>query len=541
VLQATFDQPSPLSALPEWRALRAHAEAMRGVRIRDLLDADPERATRYTLDAAGLGLDYARHRATDQTLRLLLALARARGLRTHIDAMFRGEVVNISEDRPALHTALRAPHSASVLVDGHDVIPDVHAVLDQMRAFAGRVRSGEWAGHTGRPIRAIVHLGIGGSDLGPRMAVEALRSYADRALTIRFVANADPADLTEALRDLDPAETLCIVASKSFTTPETMANAHAARAWLLAALGDQAAVARHFVAVSTNLDAVARFGIDPTNVFTFWDWVGGRTSLCSAIGLPLMLAIGPAHFDDLLAGAHAMDEHFRRAPFDRNMPALMGLLGVWYTSLLGAETVCIVPYEQSLASFPAYLQQLAMESNGKRTAAGRPVHVPTGPIVWGAVGTNAQHSFFQLLHQGTHIVPVDLIGFARGESNEADRDAHRDLLLANLVAQAEALARGDDAAEGDRHVAGNQPVSVLLADRLTPRTLGALVALYEHVVFTQATIWGIDPFDQWGVELGKRIAADVLPALADGAAPHLDASARALIDRIRALRGLPPH
>ncbi len=519
--------------------LATHAEAMRTVRIRDLLDADLTRMSRYALDAAGLALDYTRHRATDETLRLLLALAEARGLRAHFDAMFRGDVVNVSEQRPALHTALRAPRSASVLVQGHDVIPDVHAVLDQMRAFADRVRAGEWRGHTGRPIRAIVHLGIGGSDLGPRMAVEALRAHADRALTIRFAANVDRTDLDEALRDLDPAETLCIVASKSFATPETMVNAHAARDWLLAALHDEAAVARHFVAVSTNLDAVARFGIDPANVFAFWDWVGGRYSLCSAIGLPLMLAIGPAQFADLLAGAHAMDEHARTAALDHNMPVLMGLLGVWYTSLLGAETACVVPYEQAIASFPAYLQQLAMESNGKRTAAGRTVEVATGPIVWGAAGTNAQHSFFQLLHQGTHLVPVDLISFARDA--QGDTGTHRDLLLANLVAQAEVLARGDDASAGDRHVAGNQPVSVLLADRLTPHSLGALVALYEHIVFTQATIWGIDPFDQWGVELGKRIASDVLPALTDDAAPRIDAGASALVARIRALRSAPPH
>lgn len=529
----------PLRRLPEFRALLAHYEAMRDRHLRELFAADDERGARLHVEAAGFYLDYSKHRVTDETIRLLVALAEARGLDAQIEAMFAGAVVNATERRAALHTALRAPRTSSVGVDGTDVVPEVHRVLGQMAAFAERVRAGDWRGHTGRPIRAIVNIGIGGSDLGPRMAYEALRAYSDRSLTVRFISNVDLTDFHEATRDLDPAETLFIVASKSFTTLETMTNARAARAWCLGALHDEGAIARHFVAVSTNLEEVERFGIDPANTFEFWDWVGGRYSLCSAIGLAVMVAIGPAHFSQLLAGAHEMDKHFRSAPFDQNMPVLMGLLGVWYADCFGAETVGVMPYEQYLAAFPAYLQQLTMESNGKRIAGTEEVDYPTGPIYWGAAGTNGQHSFFQLLHQGTHIVPCDLIGFTRSVH---PADPHHDLLIANMLAQAEALAFGgsvDGRDEDYRYAPGNQPTSVILSTELTPRTLGALVALYEHVVFTQAAIWGIDPFDQWGVELGKQLAGRILPELEGGTAQEHDSSTSTLIARYRAARLQP--
>ena len=529
----------PLRRLPEWRALMEHYEAVRDLHLRDLFAADATRGSRLRVEAADLYLDYSKHRVTDQTIRLLVALAEARGVDAQIEAMFSGAPVNTTERRPALHTALRAPRTSSVSVDGTDIVPEVHRVLGQMAAFAERVRGGDWRGHTGRPIRAIVNIGIGGSDLGPRMAYEALRAYSDRALTVRFVSNVDLTDFHEATRDLDPAETLFIVASKSFTTVETMTNARAARAWCLAALRDEDAIARHFVAVSTNLEEVERFGIDPANTFAFWDWVGGRYSLCSAIGLPVIVAVGPARFGQLLAGAHEMDQHFRTAPFDQNMPVLMGLLGTWYANCFGAETVGVMPYEQYLAAFPAYLQQLTMESNGKRVAGADEVDYATGPIYWGAAGTNGQHSFFQLLHQGTHVVPCDLIGFARSVH---PADPNHDLLIANMLAQAEALAFGgsvDGRDGGYRYAPGNQPTSVILGTELTPRTLGALVALYEHVVFTQAAIWGIDPFDQWGVELGKQLADRILPALEGGTPGDHDSSTAALIARSRATRLQP--
>jgi glucose-6-phosphate isomerase len=537
-----------LTHRPEWRALEMHYQAIRDVHLRRLFADDPGRGERLTAEAAGLFFDYAKNRITDETLRLLIALAEACDLRARIDAMFRGERINATENRAVLHVALRAPRGAVILVDGANVVSEVHEVLDRMAAFAEQVRSGRWTGFTGKPIRTIVNIGIGGSDLGPVMAYEALRYYSDRNLTVRFVSNVDGSDFAEATRDLDPAETLFIVASKTFTTLETMTNARTARAWALAALGDEAAVARHFVAVSTNAAEVAKFGIDTANMFGFWDWVGGRYSMTSAIGLSTMIALGPERFHELLAGFHAMDEHFRTAPFDRNLPVIHGLLTVWYANFFGIETVAILPYDNYLKRFPAYLQQLTMESNGKSvTLSGAPVSYQTGMIYWGEPGTNGQHSFYQLLHQGTRLALCDFIGFAEPLNPLGN---HHDLLMANMFAQAEALAFGktteETLAEGTpewlaphRTFAGNRPSNTLLAERLTPATLGALVALYEHSVFTQGAIWDINPFDQWGVELGKALAGRIVPELMSESAPHLahDSSTNALIRRYRTLRG----
>lgn len=537
-----------LTQLPEWHALETHYRSIRDVHLRQLFADDPGRGERMNAAAAGLFFDYSKNRATDETLRLLIALAEARGLRARIDAMFRGERINVTENRAVLHVALRAPRDAVILVDGVNVVPEVHAVLDRMAAFAEQVRSGAWTGFAGKPIRNIVNIGIGGSDLGPVMAYEALRHYSDRNLTFRFVSNIDSSDFAEATRDLDPAETLFIVASKTFTTLETMTNARTARAWLLAALGDEAAVARHFVAVSTNAAEVTKFGIDTANMFGFWDWVGGRYSMTSAIGLSTMIAIGPDRFREMLAGFHAMDEHFRTAPFERNLPVIHGLLTVWYANFFGVETVAILPYDNYLKRFPAYLQQLTMESNGKSvTLSGEPVTYQTGPIYWGEPGTNGQHSFYQLIHQGTRLVVCDFIGFAETLNPLGN---HHDLLMANMFAQAEALAFGktteEALAEGTperlaphRTFPGNRPSNTILAERLTPATLGALVALYEHSVFTQGVIWDINPFDQWGVELGKALAGRIAPELMSDTAPSLahDSSTNALIRRYRALRG----
>ena len=539
---------SPLRDSPAWRALAAHAEAMQGVHLRDLFAADPERADRLTGEAAGIFLDFSKNRVTDETLRLLVGLAEQAGVAARRDAMFAGERINVTEDRSVLHVALRMPRGRSLLVDGVDVVAEVHAVLDRMGAFADAVRAGSWTGHTGMPIRNVVNIGIGGSDLGPVMAYEALRHYSARDLTFRFVSNVDRTDFAEATHDLDPAQTLFVVCSKTFTTLETMTNAATAREWLLDGLGgDETAVARHFVAVSTNLDGVGAFGIDPANAFGFWDWVGGRYSMGSAIGLSTMLAIGPEGFAELLAGFHAMDEHFRTAPLAGNLPVLMGLLGLWYTEFFGAETVAVLPYDQYLARFPAYLQQLTMESNGKSVRLdSAPVDVETGPIYWGEPGTNGQHSFYQLIHQGTRLVPCDFICFG-SSLNPGGR--HHDLLVANVFAQAEALAFGktaaDVAAEGTpewlvphRTFAGNRPSNVLIAERLTPGVLGALVALYEHSVFTQGVVWSINSFDQWGVELGKVLAQRIVPELEADAEPELghDSSTNALIRRYRRLR-----
>ena len=530
----------------EWEALDAHRATMAGVHLRELFREDPRRGQRLTLEAGDLFLDYSKHLATDETIRLLLSLADRARLRERIDAMFRGDRINVTEDRAALHVALRAPRGTVVALDGHDVVADVHEVLDRMSRFSDRVRGGDWTGATGERIRAVVNIGIGGSDLGPAMAYEALKDFSRRDLTVRFVSNVDGTDIAEATRDLDPAQTLFIVSSKTFTTLETLTNAASARDWLTASLGDEA-VARHFVAVSTNTERVAGFGIDPANMFGLWDWVGGRYSLDSAIGLSLMIAIGPDAFREMLAGFHAMDEHFHTAPFERNMPALMALLGVWYADFFGAETLAILPYSQHLERLPAYLQQLDMESNGKSTdLEGRPVDYPTGPIVWGTSGTNGQHAYYQLIHQGTRLIPADLIGFERA-SHPLGR--HHDLLMANLIAQGEALAFGrtreEVAAEGvppeqvaHRTFPGNRPTSTLLAPELTPHVLGQLVALYEHKVFTQATIWRIDPFDQWGVELGKMLADRIVPELESPDEPDLlhDSSTNALISRYRRSR-----
>jgi glucose-6-phosphate isomerase len=539
----------------EWTALERHAATVREWHLRDLFAADPDRAERMTAEAAGLLLDYSKNRITAETLELLLALANRAGLRDRIEAMFRGERINTTEDRAVLHVALRAPEDARIEVDGQDVVPAVHAVLRGMADFSERVRSGAWTGHTGRVIRAVVNIGIGGSDLGPAMAYDALRWYSDRSLVVRFVSNVDGTDLYEATRDLDPAETLFIVCSKTFTTLETLTNARSARAWLLDGLGgEEAAVARHFVAVSTNAEKVAEFGIDTRNMFEFWDWVGGRYSYDSAIGLSVMIAIGPDRFREMLAGFRVMDEHFRQAPLERNLPVLLGLIGIWYDDFFGAETQAILPYSQYLGKFPAYLQQLDMESNGKSVdRAGRPAAVQTGPIVWGTPGTNGQHAYYQLIHQGTRLVPADFIGFVHAaEELGGETGGHQDLLMANFFAQTEALAFGKTAdevrAEGvpdaqvpHRTFPGNRPTNTILADRLEPRTLGALVALYEHKVFTQGTIWGIDSFDQWGVELGKKLAGQIAPELTTSPAPPLahDASTNALIRRYRAGRGRP--
>jgi len=537
----------PLVNLPAWKALEAHARSVRNAHLRTLFADDPRRGERLAVEAAGVYLDYSKNRITDETLRLLVQLAEQAGLREQIDAMFRGDKINVSEDRAVLHVALRAPKSASIVVDGEDVVPNVHAVLVKMSAFADRVRSGAWTGHTGKRIRNVVNIGIGGSDLGPVMAYRALRHYSARHLHFRFVSNVDGTDFAEATRDLDPAETLFIVSSKTFTTLETMTNALSARAWSVAGLGgDERAVAKHFVAVSTNEREVRAFGIDTANMFGFWDWVGGRYSMDSAIGLSTMIAIGPAQFREMLAGFHAIDEHFRSAPFHENLPALMGLLAVWNNNFLGAETVAVLPYEQYLERFPAYLQQLTMESNGKRvTRDGVPVEVATGPIYWGEPGTNGQHSFYQLIHQGTRLIPCDFIAFCQPLNPLGQ---HHDLLVANVFAQGEALAFGKTAAEvkaegtpdwlvPHRTFEGNRPSNTLLLERLTPAALGKLVAIYEHSVFTQGVIWRIDSFDQWGVELGKVLAKRIVPEL-EGAEPKLahDSSTNALIRRYRKLK-----
>jgi len=539
------------TALPAWQALTAHHRAVKDTTLRELFARDPGRGERMALEAAGLYADFSKHRVSDETLRLLVALADACDLRGRIDAMFRGEKINVTEDRAVLHVALRAPRGQRITVDGEDVVPKVHAVLDAMSAFGERVRSGAWTGHTGKRIRNVVNVGIGGSDLGPVMAYEALRHYAERSMTFRFVSNVDGTDFAEATRDLDPAETLFVISSKTFTTLETMTNAHSARAWTLAGLGgDEAAIAKHFVAVSTNAQEVTKFGIDTANMFGFWDWVGGRYSMDSAIGLSTLLAIGPARFRELLAGFHAMDEHFRTAPFERNLPVRMGLLGVWYADFFGAETVAVLPYEQYLKRFPAYLQQLTMESNGKHvTLSGARVDYATGPIYWGEPGTNGQHSFYQLIHQGTRLIPCDFIAFVES-LNPLGR--HHDILIANVLAQAEALAFGKTAdevrAEGTkdalvphRTFAGNRPSTTILAQKLTPETLGSLVALYEHSVFTQGVVWDIDSFDQWGVELGKVLAQRIIPELESAAEPAFghDGSTNALIRRYRSRKRSP--
>jgi glucose-6-phosphate isomerase len=537
----------PLRTRPAWAALQKHYEDVRNRHLRDMFADDPTRGDRLTAEAAGLYLDYSKNRITDETVRLLVQLAEESGLLENIDAMFRGDRINVSENRSVLHVALRMPRGTSLVVDGVDVVEEVHAVLERMAAFAERVRSGAWTGHTGRPIRNVVNIGIGGSDLGPVMAYEALRHYTRRDLTFRFVSNVDSTDFAEATRDLAPDETLFIVSSKTFTTLETMTNARTARDWALAALGDDAAIAKHFVAVSTNAEEVARFGIDTDNMFGFWDWVGGRYSMDSAIGLSTMLAVGPEAFGELLAGFHAMDEHFRTTPFDRNLPVLMGLLCVWYGNFFGAQTVGVMPYDQYLKRLPAYLQQLTMESNGKHvTIDGRVVDYQTGAVFWGEPGTNGQHSFYQLIHQGTKLIPVDLIGF--GKALNPIRD-HHDILMSNVFAQAEALAFGKteaevraegtaDAVVAHRVFEGNRPSNVILAEALTPFALGTLVALYEHSVFTQGTVWGIDSFDQWGVELGKALARRIIPELESHDEPDLrhDSSTNALIRRYRVLR-----
>jgi glucose-6-phosphate isomerase len=532
-----------------WRALQDHHVSMQGLNLKKLFANDPARGERMTAEAVGIYLDYSKNRVSDETLRLLVELAKQSELQARIDAMFRGEKINVTENRAALHVALRAPKGSSIVVDGKNVVPEVHTVLDKMVDFSNRVRSGQWKGHTGKRIRNVINIGIGGSDLGPVMAYEALKYYSDRAMTFRFVSNVDGTDFVEATRDLDPAETLFIVSSKTFTTLETMTNAHSARAWSLAGLGgDARAVAKHFVAVSTNAQKVSEFGIDTANMFEFWDWVGGRYSMDSAIGLSTMLAIGPDHFRAMLEGFHAMDQHFRTAPFTRNLPVLMGLLAVWYNNFFGAQTVAVLPYEQYLKRFPAYLQQLTMESNGKHvTLTGSPVDYQTGPIYWGEPGTNGQHSFYQLIHQGTRLIPCDFIAFAR-PLNALGR--HHDILLANVFAQTEALAFGKTAAEvkaegtpdwlvPHRLFEGNRPSNILLLEALTPAALGKLVALYEHSVFTQGTIWQIDSFDQWGVELGKALAQRIIPQLEGPTEPKLehDSSTNALIRRYRKLKG----
>ncbi len=538
----------PAARHQAWRALSAHYRKVRELHLRQLFGDDPKRGTRMTAEALGLLLDYSKNRITAETLGLLLKLAEESGLRERIDAMFRGEKINITEKRAVLHTALRAPRDASIVVDGENVVPKVHAVLDRMADFANRVRSGEWKGHTGKRIRNVVNVGIGGSDLGPVMAYEALRHYADRTMTFRFVSNIDGTDFVEAVRDLDPSETLFIISSKTFTTLETMTNAQTARAWSLAGLqGDQQSVAKHFVAVSTNKSEVAKFGIDTANMFEFWDWIGGRYSMSSAIGLSTMVAIGPDNFQSMLLGLHRMDEHFRTTPFEKNLPVLMGLLAVWYSDFFEAQTVAVLPYEQYLKRFPAYLQQLTMESNGKHmTLDGKRVAHDTGPIYWGEPGTNGQHSFYQLIHQGTRLIPCDFIAFSK-PLNPLGR--HHDMLIANVCAQTEALAFGKTSeqvkAEGTpdwlvphRVFEGNRPSNTILAEQLTPEALGKLVALYEHSVFTQGTIWNIDSFDQWGVELGKALAQRIIPEIENKDEPKLahDSSTNNLITYYRKSR-----
>ncbi|QKW05847.1 glucose-6-phosphate isomerase [Streptomyces sp. NA04227] len=544
--------PSRLDRTAEWQALEKHRQELGEVRLRELFAAGPERADTYTLQVGDLHIDYAKHLVTDETLRLLRELAAARDVFGLRDAMFRGERINITENRPVLHTALRAPREAVAEVDGTNVVPEVHAVLDKMSAFADRVRAGEWTGHTGKPVRNVVNIGIGGSDLGPAMAYEVLRSFTDRELTVRFVSNVDGADLHEAVRDLDPAETLFVIASKTFTTIETLTNATSARDWLLTELrAGQDAVAKHFVALSTNAEKVAAFGIDTANMFEFWEWVGGRYSYDSAIGLSLMIAIGPERFREMLDGFHLMDEHFRTAPPEANAPLLMGLLGIWYGNFLGAQSHAVLPYSHYLSRFPAYLQQLDMESNGKYVdRSGQEVSWQTGPVVWGTPGTNGQHAYFQLIHQGTKLIPADFIGFAAPVHDlQPGLIAQHDLLMANFFAQTQALAFGKSAeevrAEGvsedlvpHKTFKGNHPTTTILAKKLTPSVLGQLVALYEHKVFVQGAVWNIDSFDQWGVELGKVLAKRVEPALTDGAdVPGLDASTQALVAKYREFRG----
>jgi glucose-6-phosphate isomerase len=539
---------SPLTKRAGWQTLEGHAATLRQLHLRQLFKDDPARGERLALEAAGIYLDYSKHRITDETVRLLVGLAEEAGLRARVDGMFRGDKLNVTENRAVLHVALRAAPGTSIFVDGEDVVPKVHAVLGKMATFSNRLRAGEWKGHTGRRIRNVVNIGIGGSDLGPVMAYEALRHYSQRDLTFRFVSNIDGTDFAEATRDLDAAETLFIISSKTFTTLETMTNAHTAREWALATLKDPASVAKHFVAVSTNAAEVSRFGIDTANMFEFWDWVGGRYSMDSAIGLSTMIAVGPDGFHDMLAGFREMDEHFRTAPFERNLPVLMGLLGIWYNNFFGAQTAAVLPYDQYLKRFPAYLQQLTMESNGKHvTMDGSEVDYQTGPVYWGEPGTNGQHSFYQMIHQGTKLIPCDFIAFLH-PLNALGR--HHDLLLANVFAQAEALAFGKTAdevrAEGvpealvpHRTFEGNRPSSTLLLDRLTPAALGKLIALYEHIVFTEGVIWDVDSFDQWGVELGKVLAARIVPELAAGVAARPlghDSSTNTLIRRYRAAK-----
>jgi len=536
---------TPLTEGQTWKKLAAHYQQVRKLHLRKLFADDPTRGERMTVEAAGLYLDYSKNRVTHETLKLLLQLAEDCGLRDRIEAMFRGEKINVTEDRAVLHVALRAPRGASIVVDGENVVPQVHGVLDKMADFSNRVRSGAWKGHTGKPIRKVINIGIGGSDLGPVMAYEALKHYSERTMTFRFVSNVDDADFAEAVRDIEPAETLFVISSKTFTTLETMTNAHTARDWSLAGFGgDEKAVAKHFVAVSTNAAEVAKFGIDTANMFGFWDWVGGRYSMDSAIGLSTMVAIGPDHFRAMLDGFHEMDEHFRTAPFERNMPALMGLLSIWYNNFFGAETVAVLPYDQYLKRFPAYLQQLTMESNGKHvTLDGAAVAYKTGPVYFGEPGTNGQHSFYQMIHQGTRLIPCDFIAFHQ-TLNPLGR--HHDILLANVFAQAEALAFGKTPeqveAEGTpdwlvphRVFEGNRPSNMILVRRLTPETLGKLVALYEHSVFTQGTIWNIDSFDQWGVELGKQLAQRIIPEIESKGKPALahDSSTNNLISQYR--------
>jgi glucose-6-phosphate isomerase len=545
---ANSQEVESLTESKAWKALQSNYEQIRGLHLRDIFATDPDRGERLSVEALGLFFDYSKNRITDETIALLIALAQESGLKARIDAMFRGDKINITEKRAVLHVALRAPSGASILVDGENVVPQVHSVLDRMAAFSDRVRSGQWKGHTGKRIRNVINIGIGGSDLGPVMAYEALKHYSQRDMTFRFVSNVDGTDFAEAVVDLDPSETLFIVSSKTFTTLETITNAQSARAWSVNGLGgDESSVAKHFVAVSTNAEGVSKFGIDTANMFGFWDWVGGRYSMDSAIGLATMLAIGPDNFHDLLDGFHQMDEHFRTTPFERNLPVLLGLLGVWNTDFFGAQTVAVLPYEQYLKRFPAYLQQLTMESNGKHvTISGATVDYATGPIYWGEPGTNGQHSFYQLIHQGTRLIPCDFIGFGKS-LNPLGR--HHDMLLANVFAQSEALAFGKTPeqvkAEGTadwlvphRVFEGNRPSNTILADHLTPAILGKLIALYEHSVFTQGTIWRINSFDQWGVELGKVLAQRIIPELESPAEPTLkhDSSTNNLIRRYRKLK-----
>ena len=538
---------TPLTQLASWKALEEHYRKVQPLHLRNLFKEDPRRAERFSLEALGIYLDYSKNRVTDDTIRLLLDLAESSDLRRRIDAMFNGEKINITEQRAVLHVALRAPKDTSIVVDGENVVPGVHAVLDKMTDFANRVRNGEWKGYTGKRIRNVINIGIGGSDLGPMMAYEALKHYSDRNLTLRFVSNIDGTDIAEATRDLDPAETLFIICSKTFTTLETLTNAQSARDWCLKALGDQKAVAKHFVAVSTNEEGVAKFGIDTANMFEFWDWVGGRYSYESAIGLSVMIGIGPENFRDMLAGFHAMDEHFQTAPFDKNLPVLLGMLGIWYANFFGAETHAILPYDQYLWRLSAYCQQLDMESNGKHVNLdGKVVDYTTGPIIWGQPGTNGQHAFYQLIHQGTRLIPCDFIGFCQSLN---PLGPHHDLLMANIFAQTEALAFGKTAeevqAEGvspslvpHRTFEGNHPTNTILATKFTPAVLGKLIALYEHKVFVQGTIWNINSFDQWGVELGKVLAKRIMPELETRTEPELrhDSSTNALIRRYRKTR-----